>query len=327
MTAYLFRRLLQAIPTLIGVTFISFFIMRLAPGDPIALITFNPNINSEQRAQLRSQFCLDRNVFEQYVIWVIGDLRGECNVRGLINGDFGTSIYDRRPVASMIAERLPATLQLSLGAFVLGTMLGLAVGVGSAINRGGIFDNFARFFSVVFDALPVFWLGLMLIMYFSVELGWFPTGGRGPIGRDATLLESLRYLVLPTIVLSVGWVAVMSRFMRAETLEVIRREYVRTAHAKGLHPRRVYFWHAARNALIPIVTIIGPAILALLSGTVIVERIFSWPGLGRLLVDAVSARDYPIVMGGVIIGAFIVILGNLLTDVLLVLVDPRIRLE
>ena len=328
MIAYLIRRLLQAIPTLIGVTFISFMIMRLAPGDPIDLITFNPDVTPEQREALKAQFCLDRSLLEQYAIWIVGDFRGVCDIQGLIRGDFGTSIYDRRPVFEMIAERLPATLQLTAAAFVIGTSIGLGVGVLSAVTRGGIFDNVARFFSVVFDALPSFWFGLILIMYFGVNLGWFPTGGRAPIGvQDPTLLQRVHHLVLPTIVLAVGWVAVMSRFMRAETLEVMRREYVRTAHAKGLKPGRVYFWHAARNALIPIVTIIGPAILALIGGAVIIERVFTWPGLGRLLLDAVAARDYPIVMGAVIIGALIIVVGNMLTDVLLAVVDPRIRLE
>ena len=211
---------------------------------------------------------------------------------------------------------------------ILGGTIGLFVGVLSAVKRATLFDNIARLFSVLFDALPQFWFGLLLIMFFSVQLGWLPVGGRLPLNKpDITLLDRVRYLAMPSFVLAISWIALMSRFMRAETLEVIRQDYVRTAWAKGLKPSKVYFKHAARNALVPIVTILGPAITSLITGAVVIERIFSWPGMGRLTVDAVSSRDYPIVMGSVIFGALVVILGNLLSDFLLVAVDPRIRLQ
>ena len=328
MTAYLVRRLLQAIPTILGITLISFILMQAAPGDPIQILTFNPDMTEASRQKLRQQLCLDRSLPEQYFIWVFGDLRGECAMRGLVRGDFGTSFFDKRPVLEMIAERIPATLELSAVALSFGLLVGLPVGAYSAVRQGSWFDNVSRFWAVVFDAIPSFWFGLLLILVFSTRFGWLPVGGRVPLHvSDPSFLDRLRHLIMPAFVLGVGWVAVFSRFMRAETLEVIRQDYVRTALAKGLKFQRVYFWHAARNALIPIATVLGPAIAGLLSGAVVIERIFSWPGLGRLTFDAVVQRDYPIVMAGVIVGSILVIIGNLLSDVLYVVIDPRIRLE
>lgn len=328
MTTYIIRRLLQAIPTIIGVTLISFFIMQAAPGDPVQLLTFQPGQTSEDRERLRHELCLDRPIVIQYAIWVVGDWTGECRQQGLIRGDFGTSFSERRPVLEMFIERVPATLQLTVYALVIGGSIGLLLGILSAVTRGSALDNVSRFFSVIFDSLPAFWFGLLLIMYFSVQLRWFPVGGRLPLNvDDPTFLDHVRHLTLPSIVLGVTWIALMSRFMRAETLEVLNQDYVRTAKAKGLSNSKVYFKHAARNALIPIVTILGPAITTLLGGAVVVERIFSWPGIGRLTLDAVSSRDYPVVMASAILSAIIVILGNLLSDVLLVMVDPRIRLS
>ena len=329
MTAYLIRRLLQAIPTLIGVTLLSFIIMRAAPGDPIQLMIFNPEIRESDRIALRHRLCLDRSLAEQYVIWVVGDFRGVCDQRGLIRGDFGTSFQNRRPALDLILERIPATLELTATALAVGLVVGLAIGVLAAVNQGGLFDNLTRFFAVILNALPSFWLGIMLLLFFGVQLGWLPIGGRTTLNVEysGTFIDRARHLFMPVLVLAVGWIAVLSRFMRTQTLEVVRQEYVRTAHAKGLAPRRVYFMHAARNALIPIATILGPAIGGLIGGSVITERIFSWPGLGRLTLDAVFQRDYPLIMAGVLIGAVLVILGNLLSDVLYGIIDPRIRLE
>ncbi len=302
--------------------------MQASPGDPVQILTFQPGMTAEDRDRIAAELCLDRPVIEQYFIWLVGDWTGNCPQRGLIRGDFGDSFFEQRPAMEMYLERIPATLQLTTFALLFGGAFGLLLGVTSAVWRGTWFDNLARFFSVVFDAIPAFWFGLLLIMYFSVQQGWLPVGGRLPLNvDDPSLIDRIRHLILPTIVLGVTWVALMARFMRAETLEVLRQDYVRTALAKGLKRRVVYFKHAARNALIPIVTILGPAITALVSGAVVIERIFSWPGIGRLTVDAVSSRDYPVVMAGVIFSAILVILGNLLSDFLLVLVDPRIRLK
>jgi peptide/nickel transport system permease protein len=231
-------------------------------------------------------------------------------------------------VLDIILERVPATLELTGLALLIGVTIGMAIGLVSAIKRGSFFDNSSRFFSVLFDAIPQFWFGLILIMIFSVQLGLLPVGGRMPLNDpNPTIVDRLRHLLMPTVVLAVTWVAIMSRYMRAESLEVINQDYVTSARAKGMVPRTVYIRHVARNALVPIVTILGPAITALLSGAVVIERIFSWPGIGRLAVDAVSSRDYPIVMGTVIVGAVLVILGTILADILLATVDPRIRFE
>lgn len=329
MTAYIIRRLLQAIPTIIGITIIAFLLMHLAPGDPIDLITYQPNITPEAKADLRAQLCLDRPLPEQYAVWLVGDWRGHCQQRGLIRGDFGESFYEKRPVLEMIGEKIPATLELTTAALIIGLLIGVPIGAYAAVKQGGWFDNLSRFFAVIFDAIPAFWLGLVLILIFATTLGWLPTGGRTSLnlGNNPSLIDRIQHLILPVFVFAVGWIAVLSRYMRAETLEVIRQDYVRTAKAKGLANNRVYLWHAGRNALIPIATILGPAIAGLIGGAVVIERIFAWPGLGRLLFDAVSARDYPVVMAGVILGSVLTILGNLLSDILYVIVDPRIRLN
>ncbi len=327
MRTYIARRLLQALPTLLGVTIISFALTRLAPGDPIQLMTFDPKMTVKSREILRHQLCLDRSTVEQYFIWLLGNQ--ECNTRGLIRGDFGDSLYDKRPALDMILERVPATLELTGTALLIGILIGLGIGIYSAAKHGTFFDSLSRIFAVIGQAIPTFWLGLIMILVFAVILRWLPVGGRYTLSVEGTknLFDHLKHLMMPAFVLALFWIAILSRYMRTEMLEVIRQDYMRAARAKGVPKRRVYFWHGARNALIPFITILGPAIAGLLSGTVIVERIFSWPGMGRLAIDAVFQRDFPLVMATVMISAVLVILGNLLSDVLYVAVDPRIRLN
>ncbi len=327
MTTYFLRRLLQAIPTLIGITLISFTLMRAAPGDPVALLTFNPDITNENRDQLRAQLCLDRSIAEQYIVWLLGDFRGKCRAEGIIRGDFGDSFFAKRPVIDMIFERIPATLELTATALAYGLILGVTIGIYSAVKHGNWFDNIMRFVAVIGNAVPVFWLGLILILVFAVQLGWLPVGGRYTLNQPKTLVDHLQHLLMPSFVLAVTWIAILSRFMRTETLEVMRQDYIRTARAKGIANSKVYFSHAARNALIPLATIIGPAIGGLLAGAVVTERIFSWPGMGRLALDAVFQRDYPLVMASVIISSVLVVAGNLLSDMLYGIIDPRIRLN
>lgn len=327
MRAYILRRLLQAIPTLLGITIISFSLMRLSPGDPVDLLTFNPKMTPAVREQLRRQLCLDRPVVEQYIIWLFGN--SECRTGGLLRLDFGNSLYEKRPVIEMIAERIPATMELTGLALVVGLLVGVSAGIYSAVKQGSWFDNATRVWAVIGQAVPVFWLGLMLILIFAVKLSWLPVGGRYAVSLlgEKDFIDHLAHLVMPVFVLSTGWIAVLSRYMRTEMLEVIRQDYVRSAFAKGVPTGRVYFWHAARNALIPLVTVLGPAIGGLLGGAVITETIFSWPGMGRLMIGAVFKRDYPLLMANVIIGAVLVVFGNLLSDLLYVVVDPRIRLK
>ncbi len=354
MYKYIIRRLLQAIPTLLGVSLISFFLVSNTPGDPILIMTFDPNITDETRDILRRQLGLDQPWPLRYLRWLTGvSLRvdnvveefsvndARCRYIGLVNvtlcdtgggimrGDLGTSIQTKESVWSRIVERVPATLELTITGLLLGLFIGVPVGVLSAVYQGRLFDFMARILAVVGNALPAFWFGLMLIFFFGVYLQWLPAGGRETVTLEQQFdpVDRLRHLIMPSIVIAVGWIALLSRFMRTETLEVIRTDYIRTAKAKGLPNNLVWFGHATRNALLPLVTVMGPAIGGLLGGAVVTETIFAWPGIGRLALNSAVQRDYPMVLGIVMIGSVIFILGNLLTDILYGVVDPRIRLS
>lgn len=339
MGTYIVRRLIQSVPTFFGITAIVFLLIASAPGDPIALITFGENQDPETTQELRRLLGLDQPPLMQYVFWLfgndwtsidtdgdgVGDISGTR--RGLLRGDLGNSIRQQRPVFDLLIERIPSTLQLTVSALLLGYGIGIPIGVLSAVNQGRWFDQLARILSVIGNAVPSFWLGLILIIFFSVQLKWLPMGGSAsPTGRD-TLLDSLSYMVMPVIVLSLPTLANVSRLARTSVLEVMTQDYIRTARAKGLSQRGVIWKHAFRNAMIPTATFLGAALGGLLSGTVIVEQVFLWSGVGRLVVDSVFQRDYPIVMGSVVFGAILFILGTLLSDVLYGLLDPRIRLN
>ncbi len=354
MPKYILRRLWQAIPTLIGVSLISFFLAKSAPGDPILALTFDPKITEATRETLRKQLGLDQPWVVQYVRWFTGLVMRPGNGveefavgdtacwyvdwlnytfcdsgSGVIRGDLGTSITTKQAVWDRLIERVPATLELTATGLLVGLLLGLPLGVLSAVRQGSPFDNLVRFLAVVGKAVPIFWMGLILIFVFGVYLNWLPTGGRQTISltNEFDLADRLRHLILPSSVLAIGWLAVLSRFMRAETLEVLHTDYIRTAKAKGLVPTQIWFVHATRNALIPLVTILGPAVTGLVSGALVTETIFSWPGMGRLTFDAALQRDYPVVLGAVMIASTLVILGNLLSDILYGVVDPRVRLS
>lgn len=342
MNRFIARRLLQAIPTLFGITIISFLLMLKTPGDPVTLITFNPNATPESTAILRRQLGLDQPPLMQYLYWLVGNDWRKIDVdgdgtgdtpgtrQGLLRGDLGKSIQQKRPVLDIIVDRIPATLLLAAPALIIGYTIGIFIGLLAAIYRGSLFDQFARVVSVVGSAIPAFWLGLILIIVFSVNLGWLPMSGMRDITKPSSeyqITDSIPYMVMPVTVFALGIVAFISRYMRTQVLEVMGQDYVRTAYSKGLRTSRVYLHHIARNALIPIVTLLGQSIGFLLSGAVIIEQVFSWPGLGRTTIDAVSQRDYPVVMGTVIIGGVMYILGLLISDILYGLVDPRIRLE
>lgn len=354
MFRYVLRRLLQAIPTLIGVSVISFILVNSAPGDPILIRTFDPNITNETREIMRRQLGLDQPLPVQYINWFTGySVRGgneveefqsetvSCNFVGLfdttfcdtgggiLRGNLGTSISTNQPVWARLVERMPATFELGVAALLVSLLLGVPLGVLSAVYQGSVFDNVTRFMAVVFNALPAFWFGLMLIFLFGVVLGWLPTGGRQTVSltNEFDLVDRIRHLILPTAILAFGGIAAVSRFMRTETLEVIRTDYIRTAKAKGLATTVVWFVHALRNALIPLMTILGPSIAGVLTGAVITETIFSWPGMGRLTFSAAVQRDYPMVLGAVMFFSLLTILGNLLSDILYGVVDPRVRLS
>lgn len=353
MIRYLIRRLLQAIPTLLGISVLSFILAHSAPGDPVTFMSFDPNSTPESVATLRRQLGLDQPLPLQYLSWFAGisvrsgdqvaeftDEKTTCRYwsaanlticdrgGGVIRGQLGTSIQTKQPVWDRLVERMPATLELGLASLVLALAAGIPLGVFSAVYRGSIFDNFTRFLTVIGQAVPNFWLGIMLIYLFAVVWGILPTGGRQTVTLtgETDLLDRLRHLILPAGVLASGQLAIFVRLMRTEVLEVIHTDYIRTARAKGLGANAIWFTHAFRNALIPMMTVLGPAIFGLLSGAVVTEAIFAWPGMGRLTLNAVFQLDYPMVLGSVMFFSVLVIIGNLFSDVLYAVVDPRVRL-
>jgi peptide/nickel transport system permease protein len=345
MIRYLTRRVLQAIPTFLGITLITFVIIKLAPGDPVLQMTFSPRIKVETREKIRRQLGLDKPVYVQYVIWLLGndwmqdfgqEIDEKALTRGVLRLDFGKSYLEKRPATEMILERVPNTIQLNIAALLISYALGVPVGIYSAAKQNSLFDNTSRVMAVIFSAVPVFWLSLMIMMVFAVKfrqwgLPHIAMGGMYTVTPDNRhkydLFDRLKHLLPPAFVLATGGVAGISRFLRTEVLEVIHQDYIRTARAKGLRERVVTYVHAGRNALIPIATILGRQITGLISGAVITETMWSWPGLGRMFVEANFKRDYPVVLAGFVIGSIAVILGNLLSDILYALVDPRIRLQ
>ncbi|MBE2266951.1 MAG: ABC transporter permease [Anaerolinea sp.] len=334
------RRLIFAVPTLFGITVIAFLLVLAAPGDPVSMLAFTPGSTPQGIEQQRRLLGLDQPPVTQYLYWLIGNDFTQIDVNadgtpdvngsryGLLRGDLGTSITYKRPVLELIVERIPATLRLTLPAFVIIYGLGTLIGLLSAVNHNGLFDQVARIMSVLGTVVPSFWLALLLIIVFSVQLGWLPLTGMRDVtsSGEVTLGEMLPYMVLPITVLSFGGIASLIRYVRASALEVLGQDYVRTAQAKGLRNRVIWGRHVVRNALMPVATFIGPSIGGMLSGAVIIETIFSWPGMGRLSIQAALARDYPLVMGFVLVGAVLYIVGLIISDVLYGLLDPRIRL-
>lgn len=338
MSRIVIRRLLQGIPTFFGITVIAFVIMMSAPGDPITLITFAPRRDIASIESMKRTLGLDQPVLTQYVYWLVGNDWREVNTtedgtpvygtrQGLLRGDLGNSIAYKQPVLKLIAERIPATLQLTLTALVIGYGTGIILGVLAAVYHKTWIDEVVRVITVVGNAVPAFWLGLLMIIVFSTNLGILPSGGMRNIASRGPqpLTDAIAHMIMPVFVLSLGTIAFVSRFMRTELLEVLTQDYIRTARSKGLRNTLVWWKHATRNALIPVATFVGPAIGTLLSGAVIIEQVFDWPGIGRLVVNAVFQRDYPLVMGSIVIASAMFILGVILSDIFYGLLDPRIR--
>ena len=319
MIKYIFRRLIQLIPLLIGVSLISFFVMHLAPGDPTALF-INPNVDPQELARIRANWGLDQTVIVQYFYWLGNALRG----------NFGVSYTTGLPVMQEIVERLPATLLLMISSYILTLLITIPLGVISAVKKGSWFDNLVTVISFAGMATPTFWFGLMLMLLFSVQLGWLPAVGMYDVGmRDGgwgmRAWDVVRHMILPLLTMTLLGLAGMTRYQRAAMLEVLNQDYIRTARAKGLPERVVIFKHALRNALIPIVTILGLSLPDLFGGAFIIETIFAWPGMGRLGVMAIFQRNYPLIMGITVFSAVLIVLGNLLADMAYAWVDPRIR--
>lgn len=314
MARFLVRRLIQSVFILLGVSILSYGLMRAAPGGLVSYYG-NPRIPKETIERLETQFGLNDPIPVSYAKWLWSAL----------HLDFGVSLIDQRSVVAKIVERLPATIELSLAALLLG-LLGIPLGLFAAMHRGGLIDNIVRVFTVVGNAVPHWWLGLMILVISANTIRIFPLGGMYTQGND-TLLDRLWHLALPaTIAAMGGWIG-FSRYMRSEVLEMLGQDFVRTARAKGLRERVVMSGHVLRNALIPIVTLMGGVLAALVSGSVLFEYTFSWPGIGRMAYTAATQRDYPMLMALNLFTAALVILGNLLADIAYGWVDPRVRYD
>lgn len=303
MTQYILRRLLALIPILIGVSIIIFLVMRLVPGDP-ARQSLGPEATGEQVAVLRKAWRLDEPLPIQYIAWL----------QRAVEGDLGRSTVSRVPVTEEIFTRLPATLNLTLASMAVAIIFGLVFGIISAIRHNTLIDRGTMLLALIGICTPSFWLGLILLLIFSVRLGWFPSTGAGGIS----------HLVLPSVTLGVGAAAVIARVTRSSMIEVFSEDFIRTARAKGLAERMVVVRHALKNALIPIITILGLEFGGLLAGAVITETVFSYPGIGQLLIKSINNRDFPIVQGALLLFAVQFVLVNLIVDLLYARVDPRI---
>jgi peptide/nickel transport system permease protein len=328
MGRFLLLRLLGAIPLVLGIATIVFFVLSLAPGDPVSLYA-SPTVSPEVLEQMRRNLGLDRPVHERYVLWMGAMLRG----------DFGVSFARNQPVLDVIRQILPNTLVLSAAAMFLAFTAGVVLGVLQAVRHNTATDNVLSVVALFFYSMPSFWLALMLIMIFSLGARnlwewpiWFPASGMTSVEHAflspwGQLKDRLMHLTLPAVSLALVLAGGIARYTRGSMLEVIRQDYVRTARAKGLSERSVIFKHALRNALIPVVTLLGLYLPFLFSGTVFIETVFAWPGMGKLVVDAITARDYPVVMAGAFVFAVMVVIGNLVADLLYGVVDPRIRYD
>jgi dipeptide transport system permease protein len=333
MLRFLLSRILTFVPTFVGVTLISFSFIRLLPGDPIVVMAGERGLTPERHAELVAQFGFDEPILVQYWNYLVG----------VLHGDLGTSFVTKRPVWDEFFALFPATLELSICAIILAIALGVPAGVIAAVNRGKFFDRALMSSALVGYSMPIFWWALLLIIVFSGNLGWTPVSGRIDLlyffpsvtgfmlidsllsGQDGAFVSAVRHLILPTIVLGTIPLAVIARQTRSAMLEVLSEDYIRTARAKGLTPVRVNGLHALRNALIPVVTVIGLSVGTLLAGAILTETIFSWPGIGKWMVDSIFRRDYPVVQGGLLLIAVVVMIVNLTVDMLYGFINPRIR--
>ncbi len=313
MGAFLIRRLLQSALLLLIVTFLTFFLIHQAPGGPSILLS--PDIPPAEAKLISESLGLNDPLLVQYVRWL----------GGLVRFNFGNSYQQTRPVTTVIAQRLPPTLVLAGTSLAVSLLVAIPLGILAAVRRNSIFDHIATMISLFGVAVPVFWYGLMLIIVCGVWLRVLPSGGLATDPSQFDLIDRIKHLILPTLVLGTTAMAQFTRYMRSGMVAVLQDDYVRTARAKGLSERAVIVRHAFRNALIPVITIIGVVIPRLIGGAAITEKVFSYPGMGSLAVDSAFQRDYPVVMGVTLLVGVVVILGNLLTDLMYGWVDPRIR--
>ncbi|MEA2115807.1 MAG: ABC transporter permease subunit [Thermodesulfobacteriota bacterium] len=333
MLRFILKKIGVLLPTFFGVTVVAFIFIRLLPGDPVMLMAGERGMSDERHAELMQQFGFDRPIIVQYGSYMVD----------LVHGDLGTSIITKKPVLEEFLTLFPATIELSLFAIFIAVLVGLPAGIIAAVKRGSFFDHTVMTGALTGYSMPIFWWGLLLIILFSGILGWTPVSGRinllyyfEPVtgfmlidsllsGQEGAFRSALSHLILPSVVLSTIPLAVIARQTRSAMLEVLGEDYVRTARAKGLGPSRVIGLHALRNALIPVVTVIGLQVGVLFAGAILTETIFSWPGIGKWMVDSIFRRDYPSVQGGLLMIAAIVMLVNLVVDLLYGLINPQIR--
>ena len=331
---YIIKRLLQIIPVILGVTLIAFALIHLAPGDPVRTM-LGQHATQQEIDDIRAKYGLDQPLYFQYFIW-LGDV---------LHGDLGRSILSHEQVTTEIASRFPNTIELAIAAMIFAILIGVVAGIISATKQYSVADYSVMGIALFGISMPVFWLGIMLMMIFGVFLGWLPIGGRIdlliPFNRitgfmvvdsiitvnGAALISVLRHLILPAIALGTIPMAIIARTTRSSMLEILRQDFIRTERAKGLSERKVIYKHAIRNAMVPVVTVIGLNFGLLLSGAILTETVFSWPGVGRLVVDAVYARDYPLVIGCILVFALVFVIVNLITDLLYTYIDPRIHYD
>lgn len=316
MIGFILRRLAQAVPLLIGVSLIGFGLMHLAPGGPLAIYTLNPSIQVQDIERIKAVFGLDQPIHVQYLKWAAG----------IFTGDWGNTFFGGRPVLHVVLERLPATLLLMGSALSVAIVLGLGIGVLGAVKRYSVFDTLATSGALFALSFPTFWFGLMAIYVFAIELRWLPSGGMFELGEEGDPLSLLRHLVLPTMVLALVITATWSRYARSAFLEVLGQDFMRTARAKGLPLSQRLWRHALPNAAKPLIALLGVELPFLFSGALVTETIFGWPGMGRLFVDALGMKEYPVLMGLMMFTGLFVIAGNLIADIAIAAIDPRVRL-
>lgn len=322
MGRFILRRLLQVIPLLIGISIITFALANLVPGSPVSGLEFNPRTTPEDIARIKENLGLNEPVWKRYFVWI----------GNVAQGDLGISLKNFRPVRATILQKLPNTLLLTGTALVLSLLFAIPIGVYGAVRRNSVFDNVTTATSVAGFSVPTFWLGLMLVLLFAVKfkewgLPSLPAGGAYSLRGGGGFFDRAQHLLLPAFALAFVQMAAWTRYIRSQMLEVLNQDYMRTANAKGLRERVVIFRHGLRNAVLPLVTLLGIAIPDLFAGSVVIENIFTYPGIGQLAFNSAINKDYPLIMGITLVAGTLVILGNLIADVVYSLLDPRIRLD
>ncbi|WP_434305163.1 ABC transporter permease [Clostridium botulinum] len=313
MSKYIRKRIIEAIPILIFISIISFLLIKLSPGDPIRAF-INPKMKPSDIARIRHNLGLDKPIYIQYILWL----------KNVLKGDLGYSLINSRPISTQIIERLPATLLLMGSSLLISLVLGIIFGVISAVNKNKLIDNILSIISYIGISIPSFWFAMILIYIFSVNLKLLPSVGMHTIGVDSRL-DVLKHLILPCTVLSFGNISVITRYIRSNVISELSEDYVMIAYAKGLSKKRILYKHVLKNALLPIITILGMSLPNLVAGAFITETIFGWPGMGRLGIKAIFGFDYPLIMAITMLTSVLLIIGNLLADICYSLIDPRIK--